>query len=114
MLLQQSEPDDYVLATGEARSVREFVEIASSHIGRGMGWRGTGTQEMGLDAKSAEALIKIAPRYFRPTEVDLLVGDASKARQKLGWTSRTTFAELVSEMIRSDRTSTSKEIASAR
>ena len=101
-ILQQATPDDYVLATGEGHSVREFVERAFACIGRTIEWRGTGVEEVGIDAKSGKDLVRIDPRYFRPTEVDELLGDASKARAKLGWSHKTTFAELVAEMVATD------------
>ena len=103
MMLQQDEPDDYVLATGEKHSVREFVERAFDHVGRAIAWRGTGVDETGIDAKSGQILVEIDPRYFRPTEVDLLLGDPGKARQKLGWRHKTSFADLVREMVEGDR-----------
>jgi len=102
MILQQAEPDDYVLATGEKHSVREFVERAFAHIGRRITWQGTGTEETGIDANSGQVLIEIDPRYFRPTEVDLLIGDPGKARQRLGWRHKTSFADLVKEMVEFD------------
>jgi GDPmannose 4,6-dehydratase len=102
LMLQQPKPDDYVLATGEAHSVREFVERAFACVGRTIEWRGKGAEETGVDAGSGKDLVRIDPRYFRPTEVDDLLGDASKARSKLGWTHKTTFAELVAEMVESD------------
>lgn len=101
-MLQQPEPDDYVLATGETHSIREFAELAFSHIGRRVVWKGTGADEKGIDEASGEVLIEVDPRYFRPTEVDLLLGDPSKAREKLGWIHRTPFPELVREMVESD------------
>jgi GDPmannose 4,6-dehydratase len=102
LMLQQDEPDDYVLATGEAHSVREFVEIAFAHIGRHIEWRGEGVEEVGMDKKSNEPLIVIDPRYFRPTEVDQLLGNPAKAKRKLGWSHRVGFKELVAEMMESD------------
>ena len=102
LMLQQDEPDDYVLATGEAHSVREFVEIAFAHIGRHIEWRGEGVEEVGMDKKSNEPLIVIDPRYFRPTEVDQLLGNPAKAKHKLGWSHRVGFKELVAEMMESD------------
>jgi GDPmannose 4,6-dehydratase len=102
MILQQSRPDDYVLATGEAHSVREFVEKAFGVIGRKIVWRGKGTDERGVDAKSSEVLVEVDSRYFRPTEVDVLLGDPSKARKTFGWTHRVTFDQLVNEMVKSD------------
>ena len=102
LMLQQDEPDDYVLATGEMHSVREFVECSFAHIGCEIEWRGTGVDEKGHDAKSGKCMIEVDPRYFRPTEVDQLLGDASKARQKLGWRPTVTFEELVHDMMESD------------
>ena len=109
MMLQQDEPDDYVLATGEKHSVREFVERAFDHVGRAIAWRGTGVDETGIDAKSGQILVEIDPRYFRPTEVDLLLGDPGKARQKLGWRHKTSFADLVREMVEGDRSEVRSE-----
>jgi GDPmannose 4,6-dehydratase len=102
LMLQQDTPDDYVLATGEMHSVREFVEIAFAEVGRRIVWSGEGVDEVGKDASSGETLVKIDPRYFRPTEVELLLGDPSKAKRQLGWTHRTGFRELVAEMVASD------------
>jgi GDPmannose 4,6-dehydratase len=104
MILQQEVPDDYVLATGEQHSVREFVEKAFAHVGRRIEWRGSGIDEQGIDARSGEVLIEVDDRYFRPTEVDLLVGDPSKARQRLGWQHKTRFDDLVREMVERDLT----------
>jgi GDPmannose 4,6-dehydratase len=101
-MLQQPQPDDYVLATGEAHSVREFVERAFAVAGRRIEWRGEGLDEVGLDEAGGNELIKIDSRYFRPTEVDILVGDASKARSRLKWQHKVTFDELVVEMVTAD------------
>jgi GDPmannose 4,6-dehydratase len=101
-ILQQEQPDDYVLATGEAHSVRELVEHAFAGIGRRIAWRGQGRDEVGYDAKSGAVLVEVDPGYFRPTEVDLLLGDPTKARTKLGWSHRVSFAELIAEMVESD------------
>lgn len=101
-ILQHDEPDDFVLATGETHAVREFVELAFAEIGREIAWEGEGVDEVGRDAKSGDVLIRIDPRYFRPTEVDLLIGDPAKAKAKLGWSHTTTFPQLVSEMVQSD------------
>ncbi len=101
-ILQQDDADDYVLATGESHSVREFVEKAFAHIGRTIDWRGSGTQEKGVDKATGQVLVEIDSRYFRPTEVDSLLGDASKARSKLGWTHKTSFDALVKEMVEAD------------
>ena len=94
-MLQQPEPDDYVLATGESHSVREFIELAFAVVGRSILWKGTGDDEVGVDATSGQDLVRVDRRYFRPTEIDELLGDASKARLKLGWQPETSFAELV-------------------
>jgi GDPmannose 4,6-dehydratase len=101
-ILQQAEPDDYVLATGEIHSVREFVEKAFAHIDVSIAWEGVGVEEKGLDARSGRVLVQVDPRYFRPTEVDLLVGDPSKARSKLGWQHKVSFEQLVAEMVAAD------------
>jgi GDPmannose 4,6-dehydratase len=98
-----------VLATGEAHSVREFVEKAFAQTGIRIGWTGSGVDEAGIDARSGRILVKVDPRYFRPTEVDLLVGDASKARAKLGWQHRVSFDELVAEMVAADLKSVADE-----
>jgi GDPmannose 4,6-dehydratase len=102
LILQQDQPDDYVLATGETHSVREFVEKAFAQVGRSIEWQGSGVDEKGIDRSSGKVLIEIDPRYFRPTEVDLLIGDPTKARTKLGWQHRTGFEELVREMVDAD------------
>ena len=102
LIVQKEEPDDYVLATGEAHSVREFVEKAFAHVGRTILWRGKGVEEKGIDRGSGKVLVEIDPRYFRPTEVDCLVGDARKAHNKLGWRHRVTFDELVRDMVNAD------------
>lgn len=101
-MLQQNEPDDYVLATGETHAVREFIEKAFAVSGRRIEWRGKGTEEQGVDARTGNPLVCIDPSYFRPTEVDLLVGDPTKARAKLGWKHTTSFNDLVAEMVESD------------
>jgi len=101
-IVQQPEADDYVLATGEAHSVREFVELAFSRVERKIEWRGKGVDEIGIDTATGETLVKIDSRYFRPTEVDLLLGDPSKAHRVLGWQHKVSFPELVSDMVESD------------
>lgn len=101
-ILQQPEPDDYVLATGETYAVRTFVEIAFAEIGRKIVWRGEGVDEVGVDEASGKTLVRIDPAYFRPTEVDLLIGDPSKAKAKLGWSHTTPFRDLVREMVQAD------------
>jgi GDPmannose 4,6-dehydratase len=103
MMLQQPQPDDYVLATGTSHTVREFVERAFALIGRRLKWRGDGAAESGIDEASGKELVKVDARYFRPTEVDVLIGDASKARAKFGWKHRVGFDALVSEMVEEDR-----------
>jgi GDPmannose 4,6-dehydratase len=109
LITQQSQPDDYVLATGETHSVREFVEKAFAHIGRQIAWRGKGIDEKGYDVASDKILVEVDSRYFRPTEVDLLIGDASKARAKLGWRHKISFDALVSEMMDADLELTRRE-----
>lgn len=102
LILQQPEADDYVLATGEMHSVREFVERAFACVDRQIVWQGTGIDEVGIDKKSGKVVVEVDPNYFRPTEVDQLLGDPSKAKAKLGWQPKITFDELVSEMVKSD------------
>ncbi len=99
LIVQQQRPDDYVLATGECHSVREFVERAFAVVGRTIIWKGNGVDEKGVDERSGQILVQIDPRYFRPTEVDILLGDAKKAHDKLGWRHRVSFDELVKEMV---------------
>jgi GDPmannose 4,6-dehydratase len=101
LIVQQEQPDDFVLATGEMHSVREFVEKAFAQIGRKIEWRGAGVSEKGFD-QTGRVLVEVDPRYFRPTEVDLLLGNASKAHRKLGWHHKTSFDMLVREMIDAD------------
>src|SRR5437016_4752680 len=101
-IVQQAEPDDYVLATGEAHSVREFVERAFAHVGRQIEWRGRGPDEQGIDMKSGDVLVAVDPRYFRPTDIDRLLGDPSKARNRLGWVHKIGFDALVREMVDGD------------
>jgi len=102
-MLQQDEPDDYVLATGETHMVREFVELAFKEIGVTLEWKGKDVEEKGYCTKTGKVLVAIDPRYFRPTEVDLLIGDPSKAYAKLGWKHTITFPQLVAEMVAHDR-----------
>ena len=102
LMLQQEQPEDFVIATGEQHSVREFIELAASSLGMRMRWQGQGVDEQGIDAKSGRVVIRIDPRYFRPTEVDSLLGDPSKAKLKLGWHPNKSFADLVQEMISAD------------
>ncbi len=101
-IVQQTKPDDYVLATGETHSVREFVEKVFARLGHPIEWRGEGVDEKGVDAKTGKVIVEIDPRYFRPTEVDLLLGDPSKARKVLGWKHKISFEDLVAEMVDAD------------
>ncbi len=101
-ILQQDEADDYVLGTGETHSVREFVELAFAHINVKIVWEGEGIHEVGKNAETGDILVRIDARYFRPTEVDLLLSDPSKAKEKLGWSHTIEFKELVSDMVESD------------
>jgi GDPmannose 4,6-dehydratase len=102
LILQQPEPEDFVIATGEQYSVRDFVERAADCLGIKVEWRGAGLDETGIDAHSGQTIVRVDPRYFRPTEVDTLVGDASKARAKLGWKPEIPFTDLVAEMVAAD------------
>jgi len=113
-ILQADKADDFVLATGEMHSVREMVELAFAQVGRRIAWRGAGAEETGVDETSGKTVVKIDASYFRPTEVDLLVGDASKAREVLGWTPKRTFAELVAEMMASDLAEAKRDAASGK
>jgi GDPmannose 4,6-dehydratase len=101
-MLQQDKPDDYVLATGETHAVREFVELAFAETGRKIVWKGKGVDEKGSCAKTGEVLVEIDPRYFRPTEVELLLGNPAKAKRVLGWQATTPFVKLVKEMVAAD------------
>jgi GDPmannose 4,6-dehydratase len=109
LIVQHSQPDDFVIATGESHSVREFVEVAFRKVGITIAWQGQGEGERGIDADTGRVLIEIDRRYFRPTEVDRLQGDASKARRLLGWEPRMTFDHLVSIMVDSDLREAKKE-----
>jgi GDPmannose 4,6-dehydratase len=101
LMLQQPAPDDFVIATGKQYSVRQFVEAAANELGMSIRWRGSGIEEKGFDA-NGRCIVAVDPRYFRPTEVDSLLGDPTKARQKLGWSPKISFDELVKEMVRED------------
>jgi GDPmannose 4,6-dehydratase len=100
-MLQQAKPEDLVIATGEQHTVREFVVAAATELGVRIRWRGKGPKERGYD-QEGRCIVAVDPNYFRPTEVDSLLGDARKARRKLGWKPRIRFAELVTEMVRAD------------
>ena len=102
LMLQQKKPDDYILATGETHSVREFVEKASQYIGFDLAWKGKGLNEKGIDKKTGKVIIEIDPKYFRPAEVDVLVGDYGKAKKDLGWEPKVKFSELVKIMMDAD------------
>jgi GDPmannose 4,6-dehydratase len=102
MMLQQDEPEDYVLATGETTTVRQFVEWAFEDVGIELDWKGSGVEEKGICRKTGKTIVEVDPRYFRPTEVDLLIGDPSKAHRKLGWRHETAVRELAREMVRED------------
>ncbi len=111
MILQSATAEDYVLATGETRSVREFVELSFAELGRRIEWRGHGVDETGIDVATGKVVVRVDPGYFRPTEVDALVGDATKAREKLGWKPTISFHELVREMVASDLAAARREAA---
>ena len=102
LMLQQDEPEDFVIATGEQYSVRDFINAACEELGIKIRWEGNGVDEKGIDENTGNVIVAVDPRYFRPTEVETLLGDPSKAKEKLGWETRTTFKELVSEMVISD------------
>lgn len=112
-ILQHDKPDDFVLATGEARSVREFVERAFSYIDEEIEWRGEGVDETGVSRRTGKTLVAIDPRYFRPTEVDFLRGDASKAKRELGWTPATSLDQLIDEMMQYDLQTIKREVQAA-
>jgi GDPmannose 4,6-dehydratase len=102
LMMQQPTPDDYILASGETHSVREFVELSFECVGRGIEWSGRGRDEVGIDKETGKTLVQIDERYFRPTEVDYLLGNPSKARERLGWTPHTGFKDMIREMVESD------------
>jgi GDPmannose 4,6-dehydratase len=109
-ILQHAEPDDFVLATGETHSVRELVERAFAAVDLLIEWRGTGVDEVGVQVGTDRVVVRVDPHYFRPTEVDLLIGDAAKAKRLLGWEAQTTFAELVKRMVASDLDQAKREV----
>jgi len=109
LMLQQDKPEDFVIASGEQHTVREFVELAAKELGIDMRWQGEGVDEKGYDIGTGKCLVEVDPRYFRPAEVETLLGDASKARKKLGWTPKTSFKELVAEMAREDLASARRD-----
>jgi GDPmannose 4,6-dehydratase len=102
LMLQQDKPDDYVLATGETHTVREFIELSAKTLGMDITWQGEGLEEKGIDSKTGKVIIEIDPKYFRPAEVDILLGDPSKAKRELNWEPKVKFAELVKIMTEAD------------
>ncbi|MDH4126884.1 MAG: GDP-mannose 4,6-dehydratase [Gammaproteobacteria bacterium] len=108
LILQQDKPDDYVIATGEQHSVREFIEVAAAQLDIGVEWRGKGVDEKGIDSATGNTIVEVDPRYFRPTEVETLLGDPSKAKSVLGWEPKVGFRELVEEMVASDHEAAKK------
>jgi GDPmannose 4,6-dehydratase len=113
-IVQHDMGDDFVLATGETRTVREFVEIAFNELGIQIQWSGEGVKEIGRDTTTGLVRVEVDPRYFRPTEVDLLLGDPAKAKARLGWTPTTSFAEMVTEMVKSDLVTVAEEARTRR
>ncbi len=107
-MLQQDRPEDFVIATGVQYSVREFVTAAAVELGLTVRWEGSGVDETGYDA-AGRCIVAVDPRYFRPTEVETLLGDATRARERLGWSPRIGFAELVREMVREDLASAQRD-----
>ena len=110
LMLQQDAPDDYVIATNETRTVREFVEIAFAHVGIEIAWQGSGTDEIGVDRKTGKTVVTINPQFFRPAEVQVLLGNPAKAEEKLGWKREISFKELVERMVRHDLELAKKEV----
>lgn len=110
LMLQQDKPDDYVIATNETRTVREFVEIAFAHVGMVIEWQGTGVDEIGIDKATGKTVVKINKKFFRPAEIDVLLGNPAKADAKLGWTREISFAELVTRMVDNDMALVEEEI----
>ena len=110
LMLQQDTPDDYVVATNETRTVREFVETAFSHVGITIEWQGTGVDEIGVDKETGKTLVSVNKAFFRPAEVDILLGDPSKAERNLGWKREIPFSELVKRMVENDLVLVEKEI----
>jgi GDPmannose 4,6-dehydratase len=109
LMLQQGEPDDYVIATGEQHSVREFIERAGAELDIRIRWEGEGVREVGMDEATGKHVVAVDPKYFRPTEVDTLLGDPAKAKDVLGWSAKTSFSELVSEMVKADYASAQRD-----
>jgi GDPmannose 4,6-dehydratase len=114
LMLQQDEPDDYVVATNETRTVREFVETAFKHVGIEIQWQGEGVNEIGINKANGQTIVKINPKFFRPAEVELLLGNPEKAETKLGWVRDISFSELVERMVKNDLELVKKEIEFAK
>ena len=114
LMLQQETPEDFVIATGEQHSVREFVDVAAHELGIAVRWEGTGVNEKGYDVATGNCIVAVDPTYFRPTEVETLLGDATKAREKLGWVPKITFSELVREMVREDLKGAERDVLCSR
>jgi len=110
LMLQQKSADDYVLATGETHTVREFVEAAFQAAGYGIDWKGEGATTKGMDRKSGKVLVEISPDFYRPAEVDILIGNPQKAKDKLGWISKTKFQDLVAMMVEADIKRVEREV----
>lgn len=110
LMLQQERPDDYVIATGETRTVRQFVEAAFQSAGIQVRWRGEGVEEVGVDEKTGDVVVRVSPRFFRPAEVEVLLGDPAKAERQLGWKREISFEEMVRRMVENDRKMVEKEI----
>ena len=110
LMLQQEKPEDFVIATGETHEVREFVTLAFQKVGIGIDWQGTGVDEQGVDKATGRVLVKVDPRYYRPTEVELLLGDPTKARTKLGWQAEVSLQELVAMMVAEDLSQAKRDI----
>lgn len=110
LMLQQDKPDDYVIATNETRTVREFVEIAFKYVGINIEWKGSGVDEVGINRQNGKTVVKINPKFFRPAEVQILLGCPDKAKEKLGWTREISFAEMVERMVSNDMELVSREI----
>lgn len=101
-MMQQNSPDTYILATGQTHSIRDFVNLASKCAGFELVWRGEGLDEVGVDGKSGKVLVKVNPKFFRPVDVNIVVGDASKARKMLNWRPKATFEDIVEMMVKAD------------
>lgn len=110
LMLQQDEADDYVVATGETRTVREFVELAFGHVGIDVEWKGEGVDEIGVDKATGKTIVRVNPKFFRPAEVDVLLGDPAKAEKTLGWKRDISFSQLVERMVKNDMALVEKEI----